>query len=728
MSLNHRGASVNPRSSRGRRAMVVAIAATSAVLAAGAMSGPSWAAARTPAPPSWQRVTQFPIAAVSFDQATCASASRCAAVGEFGGDNGSLPKVLFAKSTNGGVTWMATAIPAPFLDLSFNVPSSLITVHHELSCAGATCLVLGSANDFSSTPEVVASTDGGAHWTVRVPSATLGVTGFLDVACPLASSCYALASTSSGSEILKSTDAASSWTPQVVTSASLSSIACSSASDCSAVATATGANGFFTTTTGGTSWTPRSTPSTVTGESDVECPATSACYLAGGTGVSESTDGGATWHARTLPASVSLVHSLSCLSATSCDLVGTSSLGTLIMAATPDSGSSWTVPSVPSPSDGHVRAPGSESVPSSISCAGPATCVLTGSAQPVFADYYNFGFLMRSGNAGGTWSAVRLSSGADAVGTVACAGSSCEAVTSGPELLLGSSNLGASWGVQAESNPIIGGVFRDVACATKLDCVAVGAVLNTLGGTIGDASSARTTNGGRTWRFMPVKSAFSLAGVACPSTNVCVAVGVKSRATGPILLRSVNGGATWASLRLPSVATGLNDVACTSTLRCEAVGEAGSAPVILGTLNGTSWTRRSLAASSLANGIFYLTSIACPTATVCVAGGASKGLPGAVIATNDAGAKWTALHPPARAGVVDDIACPASNKCELVATGTTGFGALSFGSANAGRSWSRQALPGGIEALTTLSCPPPSACVAVGVASPGVGVVVRRLG
>jgi len=728
MELNLHGRSLSSRVGRTRLAMFLVVAAASTAVALVPMSEPSGAAGRTPPPPSWQKITQFPIAAASFDQATCTSATSCVAVGQYAAENGSLPKIVFARSTNGGVSWTETAVAAPFLDLSFNAPPTLLTVHHQFTCAAKTCLVLGSTGDFNFTPEVLASTDGGAHWTVRIPSAPLGVTAFLDVACPSSSSCYALASTATGSEILKTANAASSWTSQDTTSASLSSISCSSASDCSAVATATGASGFFTTTTGGTSWTPSSTPSTVQGEADVECPATNICYLAGGSGVSESTDGGTTWHVRTLPASVSLVHSLSCRSATSCALVGTSSLGSLIMAATPNSGLTWTTPPVPSPTDGHVRAPVSEAVPSSITCAGPATCVVTGSAQPVFADYYSFGFLMRSGNAGDTWSSVRLASGADAVSTVACASSWCEAVTSGPELLMGSSNLGTSWGVQAESNPIRGGVFRDVACATKLDCVAVGAVLNTLGGVIGDASSARTTNGGRSWRFAPVTAAYSLAGVTCPSAKVCMAVGVKSKAVGPILLRSVNGGSTWASLHLPSATTTLNDIACSSIVRCVAVGEAGGGPAILTTLNGTSWSRRSIAASSMAKVISYLTAITCPTPAVCIAGGASKGASGTVVVTSDAGAHWRALRPPTKAGLVSDIACVTASRCELVSTGLSGFGALSFGSTNGGSSWSKQGLPGGVETLSALSCPTSKACVAVGVATPGVGVVVRRLG
>src|SRR5271165_3003520 len=67
-------------------------------------------------------------------------------------------------------------------------------------------------------------------------------------------------------------------------------------------------------------------------------------------------------------------------------------------------------------------------------------------------------------------------------------------------------------------------------------------------------------------------SVTDLNGVSCPSTSICEAVGENNSEGAAI--RTMNGGASWATDKLPSGIAYLSGIACPSTSVCQAVGES----------------------------------------------------------------------------------------------------------------------------------------------------------
>lgn len=179
---------------------------------------------------------------------------------------------------------------------------------------------------------------------------------------------------------------------------------------------------------------------------------------------------------------------------------------------------------------------------------------------------------------------------------------------------------------------------------------------------------------------------------------------------------------------LPSVPNGtLQDVDCAGAVSCVAVGHVGVlggvAPLIE-TWNGTAWAVASIAATG-PGGDTYLDSVDCPTATRCVAVGdigTSTGHETFVAIL--AGTTWTSsvLDPPPneREASLTSVSCPTKTVC--FAVGTTG--ALSEGSRYRptayrlqGTTWSplRDPVPSGPRSqLGALSCADVQTCVAIG--------------
>jgi len=105
------------------------------------------------------------------------------------------------------------------------------------------------------------------------------------------------------------------------------------------------------------------------------------------------------------------------------------------------------------------------------------------------------------------------------------------------------------------------------------------------------------------------------------------------------------------------------------------------------------------------------TTVSCPTASDCVAGGSGP----TVFSTTDGGASWNATVVSGLDAVMG-ISCPSADVCE--ALGSAGSGDFPtqavFGSTDGGVTWSPQALPGGSATwLAAISCTSTSDCAAV---------------
>ena len=106
--------------------------------------------------------------------------------------------------------------------------------------------------------------------------------------------------------------------------------------------------------------------------------------------------------------------------------------------------------------------------------------------------------------------------------------------------------------------------LREVACATARRCWAVGSNSATSSGSSGPALVA-TTDGGATWTVQPIPPTVGyLAGVACASSRSCTAVGqVGQNGVGPgAVLTTIDGGSAWVLQAVPAGTTDVTAVQC----------------------------------------------------------------------------------------------------------------------------------------------------------------------
>lgn len=179
-----------------------------------------------------------------------------------------------------------------------------------------------------------------------------------------------------------------------------------------------------------------------------------------------------------------------------------------------------------------------------------------------------------------------------------------------------------------------------------------------------------------------------LNAVACPSATLCVAAGnyeALPSGDGQGLLETRHGAA-WTPTKGPlpagadvsRPAVQLFGVACPSVTACVAVGSytdsSKHSEGMLVTRHGASWTatKAPVPPDAAADPTVWLTEIACPSVTVCVAAGSytnSSGLAQGMLVTRH-GPTWTATQAPMPAGALADpmvaftnIACPSTITC-----------------------------------------------------------------
>lgn len=273
------------------------------------------------------------------------------------------------------------------------------------------------------------------------------------------------------------------------------------------------------------------------------------------------------------------------------------------------------------------------------------------------------------------------------------------------------------------------------ACMSADSCVAVGSYVdNSFTG-----QGLLVTGRGTTWTAseapLPADvgayQEASLESVACPSPTRCVAVGWyidSSRHYQPLLV--TGSGAHWTAINvtLPIGAglTSLSSVACPSASTCVAVGDSSPQPVLL-TQTGTSWTATTvpLPPGVQTTSSALIRSVTCGSAASCVAVGTyadSSGNPQAVILTGSGGA-WTATAAPAPPpSVIGAVTCASTISC-------TGVGWYSVSSSDteglivtgSGSTWKAAKAPvpadvGKQPDVTPLSvaCASTNSCVGVG--------------
>ena len=237
---------------------------------------------------------------------------------------------------------------------------------------------------------------------------------------------------------------------------------------------------------------------------------------------------------------------------------------------------------------------------------------------------------------------------------------------------------GSKWTAQATPNPTgaISSQFTGVVCTSTTSCIAVGQY-NTLA-TVTKTLAMRWD--GKRWSILsspnaPGSAVSVLAGVACASSTSCFAVGgyfvTTSDTTSELTLVEQWNGTTWSIVTSPNqtfaLDSSLTSVACPTAAVCVAVGSYDT-QLVTSTLteqwNGSTW---SIVASANPSGPdSELSGVTCTSTSNCVAVGFGHG----TLIERWNGTVWaivTSVNPTGATGAsLTAVSCPSATHCVAV--------------------------------------------------------------
>jgi hypothetical protein len=648
---------------------------------------------------SWSTAAAPTAAGVTLTNLSCPTASMCMAVGYKGSGQTAAP---VAELWNGSAWSMLSGAQAPGVSGALS----------DVSCSSATeCMAVG---EITSQSAVVSALWNGTSWTAEpIPSPPPGgphgtspqpATGVSAVSCAPDGSCgavgqYTTYGEQAGEDFMANWNG-TAWSiqagpaPGKVFSQAVNGISCTAAAACEAVGA--GALGYS-----GQMWSgqtlPVPTSSALQGAalSSDSCTAADTCV---GVGTSIANDGdpagifadtydGSAWTLKPIATPAGgeqpQLDSVSCSSATACMAVGSydNVAGISIPLTLSYDGTGWSQQATPA-----MTTTGTTSSLSAVSCSAPHACMAVGTdAGGVLA--------MRSGAGGWSLQSPPNPGGATAASTtmpapaaVACpaaheclmAGSYTNSATN-PDTFAELWN-GSGWSLQPTpgEDGDTGSGLSAISCPSEHVCLAAGSITPGIGepmSAVTDTLIERWT--GSRWikpGGQPENPAESignspdneLAGLSCSSSKTCTAVGYADNA-GPSCrycgtLAARLGAHGW-KLERPSQATSLVSVACPTATRCIAVGSQGAAE-----WNGKTWTLERSAKPRRGT----LTAVSCSTRKLCIAVGTRHG---AVFAERWNGRTWSAqaIRTPsgAKAVAVSGVSCPSARSCVLVGSDKT---------------------------------------------------------
>ncbi len=302
----------------------------------------------------------------------------------------------------------------------------------------------------------------------------------------------------------------------------------------------------------------------------------------------------------------------------------------------------------------------------------------------------------------------------------------------GQTTLQTSTDGGAIW---SSLTAAIGGAsLSAISCPDVEHCLAVGGDL--------DGDAVATSDGGSSWTPVAIPtSGYGFSSVWCLDDQHCwVAEGLPTTVPEPVgneVLTTTDGGATWSSSSAiaPTVpdasGLGLTSITCPTTTVCTAVGdeiqEEGApiaVPVITGVIATSSDGGR--AWSSQTSPDYFMYAVACMTSTNCVTGSAGGLLH---LQSADGGGSWSAtpISVPGLNAWPDAISCPDSLHCTaagLLENGASPTPATPLlSTSDGGNTWYLESTDAGLLELDAVSCPTVTVCWAAGGKSPGGGNV-----
>lgn len=287
-------------------------------------------------------------------------------------------------------------------------------------------------------------------------------------------------------------------------------------------------------------------------------------------------------------------------------------------------------------------------------------------------------------------------------------------------------NASTTWMIQATVNPTTNSGLAGVSCPSTTACTAVGSYNN---GSAVEALAERWN--GSSWATQttanPSAQENTLSAVSCASTTVCTAVGMYFSSVGQALTLAERwNGTTWSVQPTPNPPStyhsGFSAVSCPSITICTAVGFWTDSFQVEFTLaerwNGTTWTIQSSPALA---GNAELSGVSCASTTACTSVGSTVNGSNVQVTLAEKWSKsgWAvqATPNPTGASGLNGVSCPSSNTCTAVGQAHKGSN-VQYGLAErwGGTSWTIQATPvfSGNSVLTGVSCPSATACTAVG--------------
>jgi hypothetical protein len=298
------------------------------------------------------------------------------------------------------------------------------------------------------------------------------------------------------------------------------------------------------------------------------------------------------------------------------------------------------------------------------------------------------GFVVRSANASAaapTWSLPRRVTGGS-IGAVSCPTTTLCAAVSGTEVAI-SQDGGQQWTLADGPSP---SGLTSLSCPTASLCVAVDF----------QGNAARTTNpqaARPSWSTpQAIDPGRRLLAVSCTSSALCAAIDD----SGNVLFTTDPAAATpsWSAPAAIPGAAGLTGIACPSTGLCVAVDDNGAVHRTTDPIAATpTWTSAAVTGRALR-------SVACPSASRCVASGAQTLL----VTTNASAATPTWSETPVAGHVYVAAACAPSfcvaGTSEGRVSATTGAGAPAS-------TWSAPFDADGTNATGGVACPSESLCV-----------------
>lgn len=698
-----------------------------------------------------QKTVPVPTIETELEDVACASASFCMAVGGASETGGSAIQTVL---TSTGSEWRLLT-PAP--------PTG--TPHVRLagvSCpAAANCTVVGTSSVKTGSVPFSEHWDG-SSWSVlevphRDPTASL-----FDVSCVGERFCSAVGGSSSVGTYAAVWNG-SAWTEQTVPDPSGSGrlvlgVSCTSSISCIAVGVYKegSANRPFAVRWNGAEWSLVTVPSPAESREatayDVSCTTASACTLVGG-----YTDGagiprtlaerwnGAEW---TLQTSVdpserfNRLSGVACVSSTLCVATGEADTTKRVGIVEAWEGTSWSSQTLAEPGGTAFRMLG-------IACPSASSCSAVGRRTSVrqltAVERWN----------GTTWSVQTSADNPGPLGAklagVACVETRfCLATGTGRDQLGFEVQLGYRWQSEAWTEFTTaepgdsGGSDRGwgVGCSSSTACMTVGDFqprglgyrLTLAYGWNGSAFAFSASSGEEI-------SEQHLAGVACPTSSFCSAVGDTNVFGVRPFTKSWNGS-TWAvgETPLPAGARAgkLTGVACTSASECKAVGEYtesfGARLTLVETWNGREWSVQRTP-NPLSATRSTLSAISCTSASACVAVGSAESefTARTTLVEMWNGTSWsvqTSANPrSATSSELSGVSCTSATAC--IAVGKTTISGERAGSLTLvenwnGREWTLETAVDPAEStaieLLGVACGSATVCMAVGRYTDRAGV------